>query len=280
MFAKEFVMPIFKDGERIFTEIERKCPLYKFGKYLKSPPNHYGITKIDIDNKLYLYSDWQDPEPLYLNDEVAFCSQPTKNKKQNRKHNVYCVPLIMPELFEFLQKRPNYLEEVRNLPKNTDFIFHGTLSHISRFKLKKISEKLNGDFCFDPQNIFDLKIQNDKLKIEETLDIFFRKMSTAKFSFCPRGFGSTSFRLFESFMVGTIPIVTDMLDYPFDDHINWDSMCVRGTMREIEDLIQKTKTIDYETFKKNAIYYWDNYCEHNNLYKQMQRIIRSHNVSK
>ena len=61
-------------------------------------------------------------------------------------------------------------------------------------------------------------IKNDKV---ERIKDFLNEVSLSKFTFCPRGNGSSSFRLFESLEAGSVPIITGMIDYPFRDKVDY-----------------------------------------------------------
>lgn len=54
------------------------------------------------------------------------------------------------------------------------------------------------------------------------------------FSFCPRGFGSTSFRLYETLQLGTIPIYVwdEELWLPFQEVLNWQEFAIVVSFRD------------------------------------------------
>lgn len=51
---------------------------------------------------------------------------------------------------------------------------------------------------------------------------------SSNFSFCPRGFGLTSFRLYETLRLGTIPIYVwdEEIWLPFQELVNWDEFAI------------------------------------------------------
>ena len=57
---------------------------------------------------------------------------------------------------------------------------------------------------------------------------------SSNFSFCPRGFGSTSFRLYETLQLGTIPIYVwdEELWLPFQEIVNWDEFAIVVSFEE------------------------------------------------
>ena len=57
------------------------------------------------------------------------------------------------------------------------------------------------------------------------------------FSLCPRGYGATSYRLYESMQLGSIPVyVSDKHLLPWKESIDWNSFCVVRTEKQIVTL--------------------------------------------
>ena len=107
-------------------------------------------------------------------------------------------------------------------------------------------------------------------RIERIRD-FLNEVSLSRFTFCPRGNGSSSFRLFESLEVGSVPIVTGMIDYPFIDEVDWDSFSIRGeSIEDLPILIEKSKNLtekEYEVMRQNGIDFWEQYCRLDNYHE-------------
>ena len=52
-------------------------------------------------------------------------------------------------------------------------------------------------------------------------------MKRSDFSLCPRGYGSTSYRLYESMQLDSIPVyISDEFWLPWEDEIDWHSFCI------------------------------------------------------
>ncbi len=73
-----------------------------------------------------------------------------------------------------------------------------------------------------------VKVGNWDINVgDEKLNNFLHVMSASKFSLCPRGYGTTSFRLYESFQLGTVPVyVSDDHALPWSDELDWEEFCV------------------------------------------------------
>ena len=90
----------------------------------------------------------------------------------------------------------------------------------------------------------------------EAVKRFLLEVAKAKFCFAPRGVGTSSYRLYQSMMVGTVPIVSGMQDYPFRDEVDWRSFCVIDDKHDA-DYVSLLK--GYEVMREAAIRFWDEY---------------------
>jgi hypothetical protein len=81
----------------------------------------------------------------------------------------------------------------------------------------------------------------------EKIDLFRNIAEQSIFSLCPRGYGATSYRLYESIQLGSIPVyVSDRHLLPWSDEIDWSDFCVVRSEKEIpviyEELMNFTGT--------------------------------------
>jgi len=101
--------------------------------------------------------------------------------------------------------------------------FVGSLTHPLRKSLYNIYSELGYDF---PTYKFSIQQWTQDVsvnKLEEFIDITNRSI----FAFAPRGYGATSFRLYEIMQLGAIPIyVSDKHWLPWQDELNWSEFCV------------------------------------------------------
>lgn len=76
-------------------------------------------------------------------------------------------------------------------------------------------------------------------------------LSRSKFSLCPRGYGASSFRLYEVMQFNTIPVyVSDRHYLPWTDELNWNEFCVLVNLNEIGDLDEILKSISDDKYHK------------------------------
>jgi len=107
--------------------------------------------------------------------------------------------------------------------------FVGSLTH-------PIRKQLINDWKDHPQFIF--AAQNWVPNIpEKNLTIFKTLTAKSKFTLCPRGYGKSSFRLYEAMQLGSVPVyVSDSHYLPWSDEIDWSEFCVLIKPDQIDDL--------------------------------------------
>jgi hypothetical protein len=244
-----------------------------------------------VYSNIFNYAD--QPFEAYENDNLILCPQPLYKKEENLKYNVISVPLLMLEYATIHQKYD--INEFRNKKRTYDFGFVG--NHNERYDIEFYGDEIdsNGNFVIDEPGysrphyynseeyteinrsvLRTLKLKSyytrdtdiiwgmddeDKIK---TMKKYLDDVSQCNFVFCPRGTGTSSFRLYETLMMGSIPIITGMKDYPFDDEYDWDSFSLRtDSIKDLQYLIDKAQELsdkDIEEMKQNGIKFYDERC--------------------
>ena len=102
------------------------------------------------------------------------------------------------------------------------------------------------------------KIMKDILKSDEfiispskNITEYKNLMSKSKYSLCPRGYGYTSFRLYESIFMDSIPIYIweDKCLLPFQDKFDWWRFALIVESKDIEKIPFMIESIDDEKYK-------------------------------
>jgi hypothetical protein len=84
----------------------------------------------------------------------------------------------------------------------------------------------------------------------EGVSLFRNVMQDTLFALCPRGYGKTSFRLYEAIQIGCIPVyIYDIPWMPFEDLIKWSSFAVLCHRQDIPGLYSRLKNITPEQIK-------------------------------
>ena len=215
-----------------------------------------------VYENIYNYLD--KPISAYKNKDLILIPHPLYEKDVNEEYNVVIVPLVMHEQDKIIFDK-TFLSECRKNRKKYEYSYIGDIYN-GRLELKDL--ELDSYFFKDISNntIWHLN-ENDKVA---RIKGFLNEVSLSKFTFCPRGNGSSSFRLFESLEAGSVPIITGMIDYPFRDKVDWNTFSIMG--KSIDDLpllIEKAKGLtnkEYEVMRQNGIDFWEQYCRLDNYH--------------
>jgi hypothetical protein len=150
---------------------------------------------------------------------------------------------------------PLICSEIKNKPKLEKDIFAsfvgsitdasngwGKLAHTIRSKIVNILAN-NPDYLLKPKNWSD-SIEDEKK------DLFLNVTARSKFTLCPRGYGATSFRLYEAMQLGSVPVYIyfQKPHLPFINEINWHDICVLIDFDDIENLDSILKSISEEKY--------------------------------
>jgi hypothetical protein len=264
-------------------------PFYSNSKY-EIEFDYDNPKKCDIIySNIFNYAD--QPFEAYDDNDLVLCPQPLYKKEENLKYNVKSVPLLMLEHATILQKyninnfrecnrsykfgfigNYNYNFRIGNYSMNDDGIIEVNDDGYRRPHYYKKDEfvEINREIIdyIDMDNFYAREAEiiwgynyNNKVKaIKRYLD----DLSQCTFVYCPRGTGTSSFRLYEALMMGSIPIITGMKDYPFDDEYDWDSFSLRtDSIMDLEELkleAEKLSDKDIEEMKQNGMKFYDEKC--------------------
>lgn len=127
-------------------------------------------------------------------------------------------------------------------PKKIFASFRGANTHLIRLYLRNsLRDKISDGY----------HVSFEKLPYEE----YREQLAESIFGLCPRGAGLSSYRFFECFHTGTIPVLfADSVELPYSEEIEYDKMIVR-----IEEVATQN-------------YYVLNSCLVDNIYKYEDRI--------
>lgn len=86
---------------------------------------------------------------------------------------------------------------------------------------------------------------------------FIETIINSKFALAPRGYGRSSFRFFECFLLGTIPVyVWDDVEWlPFKDLIDYSRLCVSIHIYDLNDVEKILLSIDEQQYTSMWNYY-------------------------
>jgi hypothetical protein len=99
---------------------------------------------------------------------------------------------------------------------------------------------------------------------DDDFNNFLKLSSRSIFSLCPRGYGRSSFRLYEVMQLGSIPVyIYDQKWCPFEDEIDWNEFCVLIDINNIQNIDKILSGISQDKIQQmqdNLYKYWkDNF---------------------
>lgn len=152
--------------------------------------------------------------------------------------------------------------------QNRDLLcsFSGSITHSIRLKLVNVFN-----------NLQDVSIQyNDYWTRNISKERYYEYITTAlrsRFLLCPRGYGLNSFRLYESFQLGCVPVViSDKNFLPWEDELNWDSFAViNNDIENLYELLSSISINQYQDLLNNGKKIYENYFS---LYGTCNQIIK------
>lgn len=138
----------------------------------------------------------------------------------NRTHgNIIPIPLICSPIID------HFINETKTIFCS----FVGSRTHTIR---QQLTEQWNNDedFIFASQG-WQESVPKKNLTIFKTLTI------KSKFTLCPRGYGKSSFRMYEAIQLGSVPVyISDSHYLPWSDELDWSEFCILITPDQISDL--------------------------------------------
>jgi hypothetical protein len=90
---------------------------------------------------------------------------------------------------------------------------------------------------FDTLKNEDMFIVEDVYTKKENIPRFIEMTEKSCFTLCPRGYGKTSFRLYEAMQLGSLPVyISDVHWLPFTKFVDWSKFCVIVKPEEIKNI--------------------------------------------
>jgi hypothetical protein len=101
---------------------------------------------------------------------------------------------------------------------------------------------------------FEIYVRNGwSTNVEQNLqELFIEKTLDSKYALAPRGYGRSSFRFFEIFHLGSIPIyIWDDIEWlPYKDKINYSKFCISIHISQVDQLPQILREIKEEKYNE------------------------------
>jgi hypothetical protein len=153
----------------------------------------------------------------------------------------------------------------QNVEKDIFCSFVGSITHPIRANMCNV---LSGD----PK--YKIYAKNHSPAVSESdFTNFVNITSRSIFSLCPRGYGRSSFRLYEAIQLKSIPVfVYDYKWCPFEEDLDWNSFSVLIDANNIQNIDKILTSIDNAKIKEmqeNLESYWINNFTMESIYKKI-----------
>ena len=156
----------------------------------------------------------------------------------------------LPLIYEDVENKLENIDKKTFKNKNILCSFVGSITHGVRKNIIDMYES-NPRFKFVSRNGWTNNVQ------KEDQTTFIDYTVNSKFALAPRGYGRSSFRFFEIFKLGTIPIYVwdDKNWLPYSDIIDYDSFCITLHISEIDILEEICLGINDKKYEKMVLKY-------------------------
>jgi hypothetical protein len=151
-----------------------------------------------------------------------------------------------------------------NIKKSRFATFYGSLkTHEIR---KQMAVELNGKEGFEIEDFHKTTEEYEQIT-QESL-----------FCLCPRGYGKTSYRLYEVIQMGAVPVyISDERWCPFEQYIDWNDFSVVIKPDMIKELPTLLRLIidsgEYDKKKENLSKVYNEYFSYEGCFKTIKRIL-------
>ena len=104
---------------------------------------------------------------------------------------------------------------------------------------------------------------------------YFHILQTSEFGLCPRGWGKTSARLYETMASGAIPIYIwdDMEWLPYKDVLDWSEFSISVNVSDCGSIPDRIQSCNIEKMRKRIIDIFQEYFTISGILKQVVRMV-------
>jgi hypothetical protein len=256
--------PPFKNGLYLEEYFYEKCintnPIFK-RKYIPVKWTNFQIEEFFIYKKQEmqkLLDDWlsNNPSESGYFTIVQYDDGPLLNLPENTIVYGACsgnipIPLIYQDINKTLESYPK--KKFNDKTYLCSFVGNITSNHIE----PNVRHVMFDAFCNNSKFTL-INSGGWSPSVNKNLqDVFISTTINSKFALAPRGYGRGSFRFFECFQLGTIPIYlwNDIEWLPFKNIIDYDKLCISLHISQINELETKLESITEDDYNKMWLYY-------------------------
>lgn len=204
------------------------------------------LDQLDPTKKYYCVSTHDDaPTEKLPPDTLVFAGG-------GNNPNTIPIPLVV-------SKVPEYKKEDKTIRAS----FVGSHTHAMR-----------GDMAayVPPEYVISMQPSWSDVITDERFSAFEETSIRSEYMLCPRGYGPTSYRMYEAFQYGAIPVyISDRFWLPWEKELNWDNLIIKITPQELPNIKQILD--DNEEMKDSMLEYaasvYDEYFSLDGVFKKI-----------
>ncbi len=196
----------------------------------------------------YLYKDLRQnallqrfPEKSFMYNEVdkPWCALPGLYCSMSRRFFQESRQVAFP----YIQTPNQYIRFVHQWDTERKWLFSfvGSASHRCRREIMALAQTNRGVQDTSEFNVWDC---TDNVRVAQGLN-FAKTMAASQFMLCPRGIGTSSFRLFETMEAGRVPVIISNQWVP-PPHVDWD-FAVNVNERDIKSIPALLRSLENES---------------------------------
>tara|TARA_B110000003_G_C16613520_1_gene520387 strand:- start:102 stop:980 length:879 start_codon:yes stop_codon:yes gene_type:complete len=188
--------------------------------------NNYLKLNLKSEEKYFTIVQYSGGPLIELENTLIFSMGGTMNTKLGKNSKVIPLPLLYDSNLKKADLEKKYIAS-----------YIGRPTHKIRTKLE---DRITSNEKFYIKNITSMNSSISK----ENLELFEKLIKESYFSICPRGYGPTSFRLYESIQMGTVPIyISDKFFLPYIEFLDWSEFAILLKSRKISSLPRKLNNL-------------------------------------
>ena len=265
-----------------FSKMKFEKYFYQKMKELQSV-NYIPVFWTELQNKLKMEKEEQEEEEQEVPQELQYYLQNLMNNLD--KHKMYFTVVEHDDGITIINNVPNNVlvfgmagtghvplpllyenpEMFEDLKRNTKTVFCsfvGSLTHPCREKMVAVMNKPDVVLITDE---WSLNVTEEKQRL------FLELTCQSRFTLAPRGYGKTSFRMYEALRFNSIPVyIYDEPWLPYKEHLDWSKLVVLVHINDIDTLYDRLKRITNEQIIEMIDYYhsvehyftYDGMCEY------------------
>lgn len=197
------------------------------------------ILQAELDEAVKAYPADQKFFTIVQHDDAVLLRLPQNTLVFGACSGHIPLPLIYEDRNQTLEKIPRISFD----QKDYFVSFVGSETHQVRLDLFDYVKRTQVPWYIDPMGT---PVQPGKNRNQLFIDVTQR----SKFALAPRGYGRSSFRFFEIFLLGSIPVyIWDDVEWlPYKENIDYNTICISIQKDELPILQEKLNALSAETY--------------------------------